>query len=100
MLAELPADGSEAVEELASADGPGHAGPRGPEVLHPAQGAAVEEDSGLTELWEKTQTQAFKTRAEMTFKPGIHYMTFAPIFSLDDASCCSDFKSCAAFISI
>ncbi len=50
MLAELPADGSEAVEELASADGPGHAGPRGPEVLHPAQGAAVEEDSGLTEL--------------------------------------------------
>ena len=50
MLAQLLSDGSEAVEDLASADGSGNAGPGGPEVLHPAQGTAVQEDSGLARL--------------------------------------------------
>lgn len=42
MLTELLADRSEAVEELASADWPGNTRPGGPEVLHPAQSAAVQ----------------------------------------------------------
>lgn len=57
MLAELPAGGPEAVEEFPSTDGPGHTGPGGPKVLHPTQGAAVEEDSGLTGLWEKKKSE-------------------------------------------
>ena len=48
MLTELLADRPEAVEELPSADWSGYTGPGGPEVLHPAQSAAVQQDSGLT----------------------------------------------------
>ena len=51
MLAQLPADGPQAVEQLPPADGPRHAAPGGPEVLYPAQGAAVEQHPGLARLW-------------------------------------------------
>ena len=51
VLAQLPADGPQAVEQLPPADGPRHARPGGPEVLHPAQGAAVEQHPGLAGLW-------------------------------------------------
>lgn len=47
MLTQLLADWPEAVEELASADWSRYACPGGPKVLHPAQGAAVQQDSGL-----------------------------------------------------
>lgn len=47
VLTQLLTDGPEAVEEFPSAYGPGHAGPGGPEVLHPPQCAAVEEHPGL-----------------------------------------------------
>lgn len=47
MLAQLLANGPEAVEELSSANWPRYARPRGPKVLHPAEGAAVQEDSRL-----------------------------------------------------
>lgn len=50
VLPQLLAHGPQAVEELPSADGPGHAGPGGPEVLHPAQRAAVQEDPWLARL--------------------------------------------------
>ncbi|KAG7258203.1 hypothetical protein CRUP_001852, partial [Coryphaenoides rupestris] len=42
MLAQLLADKPQTVEQLPPAYGPRHARPRGPEVLHPAQRAAVE----------------------------------------------------------
>lgn len=53
MLTKLLADRLEAVEELASADWPRHTRPSGPEILHPAQRAAVQEDSGLRGFYKK-----------------------------------------------
>lgn len=47
MLTQLLADRPEAVEELSSADRSRYARPGRPKVLHPAQGAAVQQDSGL-----------------------------------------------------
>lgn len=53
MLTQLLAHRLEAVEELASADWSRHICPGGPEVLHPAQGTAVQQDFGLGRLYKE-----------------------------------------------
>lgn len=47
VLTQLLADRPQAVEELASADWTRYTRPGRPKVLHPTQGAAVQQDSGL-----------------------------------------------------
>lgn len=47
MLTQLLADRPEAVEELSSANWSRYSRPGRPKVLHPAQGTAVQKDSGL-----------------------------------------------------
>lgn len=57
VLTKLLANWLEAMEELASADWPRYACPGGPEILHPAQCAAVQEDSGLISVYKEKKEQ-------------------------------------------
>lgn len=83
MLAELPAVWPETVEELASANGPGNAGPGGPEVLHPAQRTTVQEDSGLTGFQEnkintrQAHNQIFRQQEDNFMQGKVLALTFA-----------------------
>lgn len=70
MLTQLLADRPEAVEELASADWPRYTRPGGPKVLHPAQSAAIQQDSRLGGFYiEKIYTsQQQNTHIKQFFK--------------------------------
>lgn len=60
MLPQLLLAGLHVAKELPAADGTGDTGPGGPEVLHPAQSAAVEQDAGLGELCGATEQAGIK----------------------------------------
>lgn len=57
MLPQFLLAGLHVPKKLPTADGTGDTGPGGPEVLHPAQGAAVEQDTWLGGLWAGAQNR-------------------------------------------
>lgn len=70
MLPQLLLARPQVPEELPAADGASHAGPRGPEVLHPAQGAAVQQDTGLGGLCGAPDKESLSSRATPAWKGG------------------------------